>query len=263
MARELNRFSPQDGDGETDGFVGSSIGEELLECHSPGKSRIVDRLLGDRQHQHRIERIARKNTKGTSVSWEDAVQAAQMKVFQEARAGKFARGSVEQFYRWATVVAKFAILDLVRQEKQQQWRSLDLPLPGTDVLLADTIADEFDLLDAVERADLVLRAIEAIRMLDGRYPQRGYLKLWQGKVGGKTQTQLAADLGITQGAVSKRWGELMARLARVLERFPEEICVESKLRTRSTQHWRWNGNGRTCCPLGNDSVWVPKGERRT
>lgn len=239
MDQELNRFSRQG----TDCFDGSSQMEDLLERNYPGESRILDCLLGDRQHQHRIERIARKHTKGTSVSWEDAVQAAQMKVFREAKAGKFARGNVEQFYRWATVVAKFAILDLVRQEKQQQWRSLDRPLPGTDVLLADTIADEFDLLDAVERADLVMRAIEAIETLDRAYPQRGYLKLWQGKIGGKTQTQLAADLAITQGAVSKRWGELIARLARVLERFPEvgtrndPRSVECQHRTRSSQHW--------------------------
>lgn len=240
MAQKLNRFSHQG----TEGFDGSSQMEDLLEHNCQGESRIFDRLLGDREHQQRIERIARKNTKGTEVSWEDAVQTAQMKVFREAKAGKFARGNVEQFYCWATVVAKFAIIDLVRQEKQQRCRSLDHPLPGTDVLLRDTIADEFDLLDAIERADLVLRAIEAIGILDQRYPQRGYLKLWQGKIRGKTQTQLAKDLEITQGAVSKRWAELIARLVRVLQLLPvgeierePQTFVHRTVRERSSQQW--------------------------
>ncbi len=163
-----------------------------------------------------IDRIARKQTRGTRVSWEDAKQVAYEKVLQATQAGKFRTGGVEEYYHWAATVARFAIIDLVRHEQQFHCQSLDQNIPGTDVPLSETIADEFSLLDACERADLVLKAVEAIALLNRRYPDRGYLKLWQGRVEGKSQAQLAAELGVTQGAISKRWKELCHHIAQIL-----------------------------------------------
>ncbi|NJR67679.1 MAG: hypothetical protein HC771_02680 [Synechococcales cyanobacterium CRU_2_2] len=93
-----------------------------------------------------------------------------------------------------------------------------MPLPGTDLAVLDTIADQFDASETLERNDLLGQAIAAIHELDQHYLARGYLKLWQGQVQGKKQTQLATDLGITQGEVSKRWRELVARIADMLSK---------------------------------------------
>ena len=101
------------------------------------------------------------------------------------------------------------------------------------------------MLEATERADLILKAIEAIYQLDQQYPHQNYLKLWQGKIDGKTQTQLASELRISQSEISKRWQELLGRIAECLGLFKVED-VKRKLQethqhkreyNRSTKQW--------------------------
>jgi RNA polymerase sporulation-specific sigma factor len=171
----------------------------------------VEALLVDPIHCRLIEKIARKQTRGTSIAWEDAVQAAQLKILQALRAGKFRRGGRTEFYRWAATVARFEIIDQVRQERP--CASLDVTREDSQFSLLEMLADSFNAVEALEQSDLVTRAIATIQKLDRYYPDRGYLKLWQGQVQGKTQTQLAHEVGITQGEVSKRWKELLRRLA--------------------------------------------------
>ena len=202
-------------------------------------------LCCDRLLLKTIERIARKQTRGTRVSWEDAKQVAYEKVLQATQAGKFRTGGAEEFYHWAATVAKFAIIDLLRHEQQFYCQSLDQNIPGTDVPLSETIADEFSLLDAFERADLVLKAIDAIALLNRRYPDRAYLKLWQAKIQGKSQAQLAAELGVTQGAISKRWKELCHNIAEMLgllqidavKQELKQIHQQKALQSRSQAKW--------------------------
>ncbi len=67
--------------------------------------------------------------------------------------------------------------------------SLEQQISGTDILLGETIADDFDLWDAVERADLISKAVAAILTIDRRYPRQGYWKLWQGRVQNRTQSR--------------------------------------------------------------------------
>ncbi|HEY9664225.1 MAG TPA: sigma-70 family RNA polymerase sigma factor, partial [Allocoleopsis sp.] len=87
------------------------------------------------------------------------------------------------------------------------------PIPGSDLLILDTIADDFNLLAAVEWADLVRRTEETIIELSYQYPQRGYLKLWEGLKQGTTETQLASEWQCCQGTISKRKKELCQRVA--------------------------------------------------
>ncbi|NDJ17143.1 sigma-70 family RNA polymerase sigma factor [Myxacorys almedinensis] len=210
-----------------------------------GKPHLYESLLIDPLHCRRVERIARKQTRGSAIAWEDAAQAAQMKVLQALRDGKFRQGGVVEFSRWATTVARFEIIDLVRKEKHRSCASLDTALPGTDVPLLDTIADELNAFDSLERSELVLSAIAAIADLDRRHPDRGYLKLWQGQIQSTTQTRLAKELGITQGEVSKRWKELVGNVAETLglgqpstlKREHETLRTQKVNRTRSMAQW--------------------------
>jgi DNA-directed RNA polymerase specialized sigma24 family protein len=66
-------------------------------------------------HIDRINQIARKQTRGSNVDWEEAVQVAQLKLLTAVRAGKFRQGNEQDFDRWASTVARFAIIDLVRK----------------------------------------------------------------------------------------------------------------------------------------------------
>lgn len=175
-----------------------------------------EQLLITSEHRQRIEKIARKHTRGTSISWEDAAQTAHKKVLEALKAGKFRKGKVKEFYHWAAIVARNEIEDLVRKEKRRNFLSLDETVPGTDLSRLETIADEFNSLDALERADFVLNAIDAIATIDRRYPHKHYLKLWQGLVQGKKQVQLVTELKISQGEISKRWKELVRRIAQEL-----------------------------------------------
>ncbi|WP_414527874.1 sigma-70 family RNA polymerase sigma factor [Nodularia chucula] len=201
----------------------------------------ITHLKIDARHQEVIAKIARKYC---SVSWEDAAQTAMMKVYEAVKAGKFHQGGIAEFQRWATVVAKYEIINFVKKESLRSHQSLDATITGTDVSLVDTIADESNLLEAVARADLIIKAKQAIINLDCRYSNRGYLKLWQLMVVGKTQTQQASVLGVSQGEVSKRWKELVGRVAIALGLLePEAIQPEqqnSKLkdtRRRSKAQW--------------------------
>jgi RNA polymerase sigma factor (sigma-70 family) len=195
-------------------------------------------------HQEVIAKIARKYTRGTSISWEDAVQTGMMKVYEAVNAGKFQHGGIEEFQRWATVVARYEILNFVKKEDRRSHQSLDVIITGTDLSLVDTIPDEFNLLETVARADLVIKAKQAIINLDTCYPKRGYLKLWQGKLQNKTLTQIGYELGISQGEASRRWKELVGRVAIELGLLQDEAVKREQYniqlkdtRRRSKAQW--------------------------
>lgn len=171
-----------------------------------------ERLLRDPEHIQRLQRIARKQTRGSGLDWEDAFQSAQIKILQAYRAGKFYHGDAFAFWRWASSVARFEIIDLVRKDKRQKCASLDQKICEGETTWLEFVADDFNALDSLVQSDLVERAIAAIHTLDAEQPDKAFLKLWEAKVKGIRQTDLAAELGMTQSAISKRWKELIQKL---------------------------------------------------
>ncbi len=188
--------------------------------------------LTDPAHLARIAQIARKQTRGSNVDWQDAVQTAQIKLIVAIRAGKFSYGAAQDFDRWAMTVARFEIIDLVRKSKRRQWDSIDRPL-ADHLTCLDTIADPFDSLTAIESADLTLQVRAAVINLDRLYPDRSYYQIWLGKVHDQTQAQIARKLGLTQSAISKRWQELLRRLTVELGL----NLAPTSNRTRSDHQW--------------------------
>lgn len=172
----------------------------------------------DSKCQKIIEKIAKKQTKGTRVFWEDAAQVAYMKVCQAVKAGKFQGGAID-FQHWTATVAKFAIIDLVRKETKISAVSLDCNIPGTNIPLIETVADRLDLMNAVERADLLLRIENIVLNLNKRFPKKQYLALYRRLSEGKKMTEIAKEQGITQGGISKRKWELIKLIAEELGLF--------------------------------------------
>jgi len=170
-----------------------------LPCHVELFQTFIDRKI--------LTSIARKQTRNTSLSWEDAAQFASEKLWQATQQGRF-RGDIEHYCRWASTVACCAIIDYVRRENRQQCESLNQLIPGTEIALLDTLVDKFDALDAIAQTDLLLDVVAVITALDRRYPQRHYQKIWQGLVQSKKQVQIAEELSINQTEVSKRWREI-------------------------------------------------------
>jgi RNA polymerase sigma factor (sigma-70 family) len=208
----------------------------------------AERLLVDRHHCQRIAQIARKQTRGSGVDWEDAAAAAQCKILQAFRSGKFRHGDAAAFHRWACSVARFEIIDLVRKDKREHCASLDQTLYEGDTTWLEMVADDFNALESLVRSDLIERAIAAIVALDQAQPEKCFLKLWQAKLTDKRQAELAAELGLTQSAISKRWKELTHQLTAQLgwlDRPDQSIAappvtappVTAQSRQRSTAQW--------------------------
>jgi RNA polymerase sigma factor (sigma-70 family) len=183
-------------------------------CILPLPSSPIDgeRLLLDRAHRQQLEQIARKQTRGSTLTWEDALQSAQIKVLQAFRAGKFRDGDAAAFYRWASCVARCEIIDLVRKANRESCTSLDQTIGDSDSSWIELVADEFNALENLVCLDWVERGIAAITAIDQAHPEKYFFKLWQAKLTGKRQTELAAELGMTQSAISKRWKELTQQL---------------------------------------------------
>jgi RNA polymerase sigma factor (sigma-70 family) len=201
----------------------------------------LERLLATTQHLSRIEAIARKNTRGTPVYWEDAVQVAQIKLLHAVRAGKFVGGDATRFYHWATKVAKYEIIDLVRKEiRQSPQISLDQPIADTELTRLDTLADGTNLFSSLETADLVLKIMDLLIDLDLAHPQKHYRQICLGQASGKTQVELARELGITQSLVSKRMKELSFLVddALHLGLFSLEAVKREHQNLRQSQHHR-------------------------
>lgn len=178
---------------------------------------LFSRLLQSSEYRRIIEKIARKQTRGTALAWEDAAQTAYEKILLAIQSNKFQRGGVAEFYRWSATIAHCTIVDLNRREKARQSTSLDGMLSGSNTPLLDTIADQSNVWEAIEQAELLNKVNISIQTLDAQYPERGYLKLLEAKILGKRQTQIASELNISQGAVSKRWKELIQAIMTTFE----------------------------------------------
>ncbi len=225
--------------------------EALVKRYIQGETEVCQQLLNHPPYRQRIERIARHiikdYAKDSMMSWEDAAQTAHLKVLQVANKGlfrpkksRFHQDKVKNFYAWAAVVAQHTIVDFIRKEQRRNRRYC-----VKDTVL-DDLPDEFDFTEALEDADLVLKIPEAIAAIDQRYPKKAYLKLFYGLVAGKSQSELATELGVSQGEISKRrkelnlhiWKELGLLSVKDIEEQLREIRQgKSKRRNRTDTEW--------------------------
>jgi RNA polymerase sigma factor (sigma-70 family) len=211
----------------------------------------VEQLVTDPEYRLRVEKIARKYTGNIpSLAWEDVAQAAHEKVVHAIRSGKVQYQTVEKLYSWAATVAHHEISDIVKREQNFRQRfscwSLDQVIPGTEVMLSETIADpSINLLTQMETQEQITQMAEIVYKLDQLYPDRCYLRLFQIKCSpeSKTQAQIAEELNLTQSAVSKRLRELSALLAQELDILnmsliqQEKWILHQQKRSRSLQQW--------------------------
>lgn len=239
---DIDLLSSRPLSGRTKGLQ-TQCGISGINDHNPNSvsvlnSASLEHRLSDPEHLHRITQIARKQTRCTNVDWQDALQTAQLKLVKGLRAGKFT-GTEAEFDRWALTVAKFAIIDLVRSSMRHCNQSIDR-LSEDNLAIIDTLTTVDDEFANIESADLAWQVREKVLYLDRLYPNRAYYRLWLGKVNDQTQAEIAQELGLTQGTISKRWQDLIARLALELgaDFTPDKICpVSIEHRLRSQQQW--------------------------
>jgi RNA polymerase sigma factor (sigma-70 family) len=216
----------------------SGINDHNPNSFSILNSASLEHRLIDSEHLRRITQIAHKQTRCTNVDWQDALQTAQLKLVKGLRAGKFT-GTEAEFDRWALTVAKFAIIDLVRHSMRHPTQSIDR-LSEENLAIIDTLIHFDDELDNIEAADFAWQVQERVLAFDRLYPNRGYYRLWQGKVNDLTQSEIAQELGLTQGTISKRWQELITHLALELGMdlaTGKASSASAKNRVRSQQQW--------------------------
>lgn len=220
--------------------------EALVKRYLQGETEVCQQLLNHPPYRRRIEQIARYKIKDDAMSWEDAAQSAHLKVLQgakkglfRAKNGRFNEDNVKEFYAWATVVAKHAITDFIRDEQ----REIKHTCSQDEALIY--LPDEFDFAEAIEEADLVLKIPEAIAAIDQRYPKKAYLKLFYGLVADKSQAELATELGVSQGEISKRrqelnlqiWKELGLLSVKGIEEQLRKIRQGKSKRKRTDTEW--------------------------
>jgi RNA polymerase sigma factor (sigma-70 family) len=166
--------------------------------------------------------IARKQTRDTPhISWEDALQVAYAKLWQATSQDRFRHGSPDDYCRWAARVCLCAIKDYIRHSQNRLHASLDQPLPGTDIPLVETLIDEFDSLDAIDRADLLSAILDILAELDRAKPKPIYLPIWQSLILGKTQRQIAQELDIAPTYICRHWKEIQTAVAKLYPNNPD------------------------------------------
>jgi RNA polymerase sigma factor (sigma-70 family) len=202
----------------------------MSQSHPPHKGlfkAFVDRKIADQ--------IARKQTRNTAIPWEDAAQAAYAKLWQATCDGRFCHGNLEDYCHWAARVCCFAILDFLQHSHQRQYDSLDQCLPGTDVPLIDTLADNFNAMDALEQTELLSDILDIIATLDRQHATNLYSTIWQSLRLGKKQKEIAQDLDKSDSDISRGVKKIRERVAQLYR--PEADDEPDPDRRRSDQPW--------------------------
>jgi RNA polymerase sigma factor (sigma-70 family) len=192
--------------------------------HTPLFKTFIDRKIAPQ--------IARKQTRDTHISWEDALQTAYTKLWQATTQDRFRHGTPDDYCRWAARVCAYAIKDHLGHSQQQPHHSLDQPIAGTDIPLVETLTYEFDSLDAIDRADLLSAILDLLTDLDRPKLQPIYLPLWQSLLMGKTQKQIAQELDLSPTYICRHWKEIQAAVAKLYPNYRTNLD-----RTRTEDLW--------------------------
>jgi RNA polymerase sigma factor (sigma-70 family) len=201
----------------------------MSQSHPPDTARFkafVDRKIADQ--------IARKQTRNTLIPWEDAAQAAYAKLWQATCDGKFRHGDLEDYCHWAARVCCFAIIDFLQHSHQRQYDSLDQCLPGTDIPLIDTLADEFNAMDALEQTERLSDILDIIANLDRDHPKNIHQDIWQALLHDNKQKDIAQELGISTSDICRYWRKIREQVAKL---YPGDDDEPDTDRRRSDQPW--------------------------
>ncbi|MGG6297591.1 sigma-70 family RNA polymerase sigma factor [Leptolyngbya sp. AN02str] len=157
-----------------------------------------------------INRLARRKTYGTEISWEDAAQTAYLRILQQFRNGRFARNHANYNVQgWVMVVARNAILDLLKEARRKRALSLDTVIAESNETYLDQQRYPVDVAMQLEHRDFAIAAIHIIAKLDQQHPERHYLKIVHGRFyQNKSQAQLAQELNLKQPTISRRLAQL-------------------------------------------------------
>jgi RNA polymerase sigma-70 factor (ECF subfamily) len=149
---------------------------------------------------------------------EDVTQEVFQAVAQEI--GNFTKGPQGSFRRWLYTITRYKIADFYRRHAKGPeavgGTDAHARMESVPAASAEAPSDE-ELLS--ERAILVRRAMELVR---SKCAPRTWEAAWRVVVEGHEPSDVAADLGMTAGAVHTAKSRVLSRLREVLEQFQEE-----------------------------------------
>jgi RNA polymerase sigma factor (sigma-70 family) len=204
-------------------------------------------MMNQSQHPHEIFfkafldrkiaiQIARKQTRHTPHSWEDAYQAACAKLWEATRQGKFRQGNLEDYCHWAAKVCCRTILDYLKHSHQRQYRSLDQPLPGTDIPLVDTLEAQFNSMDVVERTELHQQIQKSLADLDRKHATTLYSTIGHALLLDIPQKEIGQTLTLDPSQVSRHVKRIREHLGQTFYHPDSNPPIQTD-RRRSDQSW--------------------------
>ena len=128
--------------------------------------------------------------------------------------GGFTKGPTGSFRSWLYTITRYKAGDQYRRQRGQPAAA-----GGSDAQiqlenLPDTVADSaVEAADPMERTILVRRALELVRP---EFQPQTWEAAWRVVVEGKSPADVAAELGLSNGAVRTAKSRVLARLRRIL-----------------------------------------------
>lgn len=178
--------------------------------------------------------IAHRQTRNSLHPWEDAYQAACAKLWESTRQGKFRQGNLEDYCHWAARVCYYAIKDHLAHSANRQHDSLNQPIPNTDLTLQDTLTDDFDSLEVLERTERLQTILRLIQDLDRHHPRPIHQAIWQALLLDKKQKDIAQDLGVTTSDICRYWRKIREEVAKQYPGDHENSAID---RRRTNDPW--------------------------
>jgi RNA polymerase sporulation-specific sigma factor len=198
--------------------------DKMIQQYLEGSTEVIKSLL-DENYLKIVKNVTSKYSNPSKLEWDDLQQEIHIEVIKALKKRKFNKGNIKSFNAWIATIARNKSIDLVRKQKRNQSPvSLNIFIEE-DLTLLDNIADEFNLSNEVEFADLIIKTREFVGNIDKENPKKQCLEIYNRLCQGKTQTIIAKELKISQGEVAKRRQEIGIKILEKLGFLSEQQAI--------------------------------------
>ena len=145
--------------------------DKMIQQYLEGSTEVIKSLL-DENYLKIVKNVTSKYSNPSKLEWDDLQQEIHIQVIKALKKRKFNKGNIKSFNAWIATIARNKSIDLVRKQKRNQSPvSLNIFIEE-DLTLLDNIADEFNLSNEVEFADLIIKTREFVGNIDKEFDQQ-------------------------------------------------------------------------------------------